>query len=65
MSKMSEKHYEESQQPQEDCPSIEYYMTYPIISKWTKSIYKWFDKKYCMINKQPRYIKSKKVEDIF
>ena len=65
MSKMSEKHYEESQQPQTDDPSIEYSMIYPVVYKWTPKIWNWFEKKYCMINKQPRYIKSKKVEDIF
>ena len=44
MGKMSEKHYEESQQPQEDCPSIEYYMTYDYIGKWTPKIWNWFEK---------------------
>lgn len=67
MSKMSEKHYEESQQPQPDCPSIEYYMTYDYIGKWTPKIWNWFEKKYCvgqlMANyKQPRYIKIEKEE---
>ena len=66
MSKMSELHYKE-QQEQEDDPYIEYHMTYHYIGKWTPSIYKWFEKKYrikqLMNNyKQPRYIKAKKVD---
>ena len=64
MSKMSELHYKE-QQNQEDDPYIEYQMTYHYISKWTPSIYKWYEKKYnigqLMLDK-PKYVKAKKVE---
>ena len=56
MSKMSEIHYEKMQKPQEDCPKIEYDMTYPIKYKFTPKIWTWFDK---------RYAKAKKVEDLF
>ena len=46
MSKMSEIHYEKMQKSQEDCPEIEYDMTYPIKYKFTPKIWNWFDKKY-------------------
>ena len=69
MSKMSEKHYEESQQQQEDCPSIEDHMKYPIIFKFTPNIYNWFEKYFIgqlMANyREPKYVKAQKVEDIF
>ena len=61
MSRMSELHYKE-QQNQEDCPSIEYDMTYHYIGKWTPGIYKWYQKKYNKGNGKPIYIKAKKVE---
>ena len=61
MSKMSEIHYEKMQKPQEDCPEIEYDMTYPIKYKFTPKIWTWFDKKYAKAKKIKHYVKAKKV----
>ncbi len=70
MSKMSELHYEKMQKPQEDCPEIEYDMTYPIKYKFTPKIWNWFEKKYLIPHlmknhNKPDYIKVEKVEDLF
>ena len=63
---MSELHYEQSQRPQKDDPSIEYHMRYPQKSRWTPSIEKWFNKKYCdpknYRTEYFQYIKAEKVE---
>ena len=66
MSRMSDLHYKQQQEPQEDCPSIQYHMTYQYIGKWTPSLSRWYNKLFAnpkdYRTEYFQYIKAEKTE---